>query len=99
MADLLELPKTKQGYRYLVVVVDLWSREVDFQQVKDKRAATVRDAMKKVFQRGEGGAAEGAAQLSTDGGAEFKGEFHRWLWGENMTTNRASRTGISNSPP
>ena len=31
-ADLLMLPPTKSGYRYLLTMVDLWSNHVDFER-------------------------------------------------------------------
>ena len=43
MADLLELPKTKAGFHFLLVVVDLWSREIEFEPLKKKEATQVRD--------------------------------------------------------
>ena len=36
MADLLFLPKTKEGYRYLLVVVDLASNDFDIEPLKTK---------------------------------------------------------------
>ena len=36
MADLLFLPTTKKGYKYLLVVVDLATNEFDLEPLKDK---------------------------------------------------------------
>ena len=35
-SDLLMLPTTKKKYRYLLTVVDLWTDECDFQELKTK---------------------------------------------------------------
>ena len=84
MADLLELPNTKQGYHYLLVVVDLWSREIEFQQLKTKEAAEVKKALIKIFNRGIVGPLKSPAQLQTDGGSEFKGVFHKYIFDKNV---------------
>ena len=84
MADLLELPKTKAGYRYLLVVVDLWSREIEFEPLKQKEATQVRDALKKIFKRGIVGPLKGPAQFQTDGGGEFRGSFHKFIFDRNI---------------
>jgi hypothetical protein len=34
MADLLHLPTTKEGFSYLLVIVDLWSNEFDMEPLK-----------------------------------------------------------------
>ena len=82
MADLLELPKTKNGYRYLLVIVDLFSREFDIEPLKDKEPKTVLDAMKKCFGRKH--LNKTYASLRTDNGNEFKGVFHKWLFDNNI---------------
>ena len=46
MADLLELPETKKGYKYLLVVVDLATDEFDIEPIINKDSLTVVDAMK-----------------------------------------------------
>ena len=89
MIDLLELPKTRQGYRYLLVAVDLWSREVDFEPLSTKISTAVRDALKKIFRRGIVGPMKAPAQLSTDGGREFEGAFDKWLDEKNIYHKRS----------
>ncbi len=82
MADLLELPKTKNGYRYLLVIVDLFSREFDIEPLKNKEPKNVLDAMKKCFGRKH--LNKTYASLRTDSGNEFKGVFHKWLFDNNI---------------
>ena len=48
-ADILELPTTSQGFKYLLVVVDLWSDEFDIEPLKNKEAKTARQALEKIF--------------------------------------------------
>ena len=38
MADLLELPKTRKGFRYLLVMVDLATNKFDIEPMKNKEA-------------------------------------------------------------
>ena len=40
MADLISLPHTKQGYKYLLVVVDLYTNGFDIEPLKNKTAET-----------------------------------------------------------
>ena len=75
-ADLLQLPKTKEGYQYMLVIVDLWSREVDFEPLKDKSSATVKEAFKTIFKRPYLNA---PVMVKTDNGTEFKGEADKYL--------------------
>ena len=39
MMDLLHLPTTKQGFKYLLVAVDLWSDACDFERMKTNSSA------------------------------------------------------------
>jgi len=82
MADLLELPKTKAGYRYLLVVVDLWSDEFDIEPLKTTQSKEVLEAYKTIVRRGYIDKAQ--ASISVDGGSEFKGEFQKWLYDNNI---------------
>ena len=70
-ADLLFLPND-DGYRYLLVVVDIATRLCDAEPIKNKEAATVRDAMKKIFKRK---VLKMPLRLEVDPGNEFKGAF------------------------
>ena len=46
--DLLFLPTAKYGFKYLVVVVDNWSNEIDFEPIKIKTPDVVLNAFKKI---------------------------------------------------
>jgi len=87
MADLLELPTTSKGYKYLFVIVDLFSREFDIEPIKNKEASTVLNAMKKCFTRDY--VKSPYSSLRTDDGSEFKGVFHKYLYDNNILHKRA----------
>jgi hypothetical protein len=38
MGDLLQLPTTKEGYKYILSVVDIWSNYFDIEPMKTKTA-------------------------------------------------------------
>jgi len=82
MADLLFLPTTEEGYRYALVVVDLWSREFDVQPLKNKTPATVLEAFKEMVKRPYLNFPK--ASIQTDQGTEFKGIFHNYMYGKNI---------------
>jgi hypothetical protein len=77
MADLLMLPTTKQGYRYILSVVDIWSNYCDIEPMKTKTASETLKALQKIFKRHY--VAQPKASLKTDGGHEFKDVFDKWL--------------------
>ena len=81
MADLLFLPKTKEGYKYLFVIVDLATDEFDYEPIKDKTSSQIvkaifnidkRPFVKIHFDRGQ--------SIRTDDGTEFKGSFNKWMY-------------------
>lgn len=78
MADLLMLPKTKAGYRYLLVVVDLYTDAFDYEPLKNKTAADVLSAFKKMFKRKY--IKKPYASMATDDGSEFKAQFKKYLY-------------------
>lgn len=90
MADLLMLPTTKRGFKYLLVVVDLWSDEVDFEPIKSRTPHVVLQALKKIFKRPHLNKPE--ASITTDGGAEFKGVFHKYLYNSDIY-HKVSKSG------
>ena len=49
-ADLLFLPND-DGYRYLLVVVDIATRKVDAEPLKSKESKEVKKAMEKIYRR------------------------------------------------
>lgn len=87
MADLLILPKTKKGNRYLLVVVDLATNEFDFQEMKTKTPKAVLDAYMKMIKRPYINKAE--ASIRVDDGSEFKGVFERFLYDESILKRTA----------
>lgn len=83
MADLLHLPETKNGFKYLLVVIDLWSDEVDFEPLKNKESATTLDAIKKIFKRPYLKLPK-KGSIATDAGTEFKDKFKKYLFQSNV---------------
>lgn len=72
-ADLLDCNYYKaenDGYRYILVVVDVFSKYAWFFKLKKKEPAEVVEAFKKIFQSGRK-----PWKLQTDDGNEFKGSF------------------------
>lgn len=78
MADVLFLPETKEGYKYLLTMVDLWSDEFDMEPLKTKEPTEVLKAMETIFKRKY--LKRPKASIRTDNGSEFKGVFHKWLF-------------------
>lgn len=76
MADYLFLPKTKEGYKYLFVIVDLATDEFDIEPMKDKKALNVVEAVLKIKKRKYIQLKDNFGQsLRVDDGTEFKGSF------------------------
>ena len=82
MADVLFLPSTKYRYKYLFVIVDLWSNAFDIEPIRTKTPEDVLKALKIVLSRQFIPNIE--ASIRTDSGTEFKGIFHRWLHDNNI---------------
>jgi hypothetical protein len=82
MADLLELPETKKGFKYLLVVVDLATDEFDIEPITNNKSLTVFDAMKRMFKRKH--IKKPYASIRTDGGAEFKDAFDKYCYENNI---------------
>jgi len=76
-ADILELPQTKNNYRYLLVVVDLATDEFDIEPLKTKESSETLNGFKTMFKRKH--IKKPYASLRTDNGKEFQGVFHKWL--------------------
>lgn len=77
MMDLLELPTTKEGYKYLLVAVDLWSNDFDIEPMKTKTSDECLNAFKVIVKRKYLNLPKGS--IRTDNGGEFKGSFHKFL--------------------
>jgi hypothetical protein len=78
----LELPETKKGFKYLLVVVDLATDEFDIEPITNNKSLTVVDAMKKMFNRRY--IKKPYASIRTDGGAEFKDAFDKYCYENNI---------------
>ena len=81
-SDLLQLPTTKLGFRYLLVMVDLWSNYFDIEPMKNKQSDTCLEAMKAIFKRNILPIPQ--ATMRTDEGGEFKGSFDKFLYDNNV---------------
>ena len=77
-ADLLELPTTKLGYRYMLTMIDLWSNYCDFEPLKNKQSTTVLEAMKKKYERAI--LKKPKATIRTDMGSEFKSVVSQYFF-------------------
>jgi hypothetical protein len=77
MADLIELPTTKEKYKWLLVVLDLATNEFDIEPMKNKESGTTMIAFKTMMKRKFLNYPE--ISLKTDGGTEFKGKFHEHM--------------------
>ena len=77
MGDLLILPETKEGYKYLLVILDLATSEFDMEPMKTKEADETLKAYKKIIKR----KIIKIPQISfrTDNGGEFKSSFNEYL--------------------
>jgi len=82
MADLLFLPTTKKGYKYLLVIVDLATDEFDIEPIKNKSSETVLKALKVMFKRKH--VKQPYASFNTDGGGEFKGAVEQYMKNRNI---------------
>ena len=83
MADILYLPEDENTKdKYLLVMTDLVTHECDFEPIKNLQSDTVLKAMKNIFKREY--LAKPKATIRTDGGNEFKGVFHKYLYDNNI---------------
>jgi len=87
MADILMLPETEEGFKYLLVVVDLATDEFDIEPMKTKQPEEALKAIKTMFKRKF--IDEPYASIRTDGGTEFQGVFAKWLYDENIMHKKA----------
>ena len=80
--DILYLPTSQFGYRFLLVCVDLATNEFDIEPTKDLYASTILNAYKNMF--GRGFIERAKVTIGTDGGSEFKGVFNSYLKQHNI---------------
>lgn len=69
-ADILYMPNDK-GYKYVLVVVDVATREVEAQPLKDKSKDTILKALKTIYTQSQ--SLREPETLAVDSGTEFKG--------------------------
>ena len=92
MADTLHLPETKEGFRFLLVIVDLGTNEFDIEPLKGNSKSTITDiealkAMETIFKRKWLKKPEGSIRV--DSGNEFKGAFQKYCYDNNILIRRA----------
>ena len=97
-ADILFLPSDR-GYKYLLVVVDISTRLIDAEQLKDKNASSVVKAFKKIYNRN---ILDIPTNINCDSGTEFHGETKKYFDDLNINiryadVNRHRQQGIVES--
>ena len=88
MADLLFLLTTKNEFKYLIFVTDIYNSEFDIQQIKIKESNAVLNALLKIFKRQY--IKKAKASIFTDAGTEFKSAFAKYLYDNNINHKVAS---------
>lgn len=74
--DLIFMPKTKKGNRYILTVVDIATSKMDAIPLKGKSSELTLKAMQSIYKRKY---LNKPTILHTDDGTEFKGVFKRWM--------------------
>jgi hypothetical protein len=87
-ADLLFMPNDN-GYKYALVVVDIYDRKVDAEPLKKKQSDAVLKAFKKIYQRK---IIKIPLRLEVDAGSEFKGSVKRYFTDREINL-RVAKTG------
>ena len=77
MTDLLQLPETSEGFKYLFVITDLATNKFDIEPMKNNQSETAVNALKSIVKRGILKLPE--ISIKSDGGAEYKGVFDTYL--------------------
>lgn len=75
--DILYLPTTYRGFKYLLTAVDLADNACDFEPMKNREASDVLEAYKEMNKRPYIKIAK--VTITTDSGGEFRGVFHKFL--------------------
>ena len=89
-ADLLYLPDDG-GYKYCLVIVDIATRKVDAEPLKNRSAADVLNAMKKIYNNYKRKILQTPDKLIVDSGTEFKGPFLKYLTYNKIHVKKALR--------
>ena len=82
MADIVDLPTTKKGFKCCLVCVDLATDAFDIEPLKDKESKTTLKGLQAMFKRGY--IKKPYMSVTTDGGSEFKSVFNKWLYDEGI---------------
>ena len=82
MIDLIHMPTTSNDYKYLVVCVDLFTKQFDIEPLKNKESLTVLNAFKKMINRKY--IKLPYYSIQSDNGGEFKNEFNDFLTKNNI---------------
>lgn len=76
-SDLIEMPTTSKGFKWILVMLDLATNEFDIEPMKNKTADSTLNAFKLIIKRGTLKLPE--VSLKTDNGTEFLGAFRKFL--------------------
>lgn len=88
-ADLMFLPDDK-GYKYVLVVVDCYSRLSDAYPLKDKNATSVVKGFKRIYKNG--GILKIPERIEVDNGSEFKKDVKNYFRSKGVYV-RVAETG------
>jgi hypothetical protein len=97
MSDILFLPTAKYGFKYLLIVLDIATRQFDCEKLKNKDSTTVLKAFKKICNNSDYLTIP-KYSLITDSGSEFKGLFQNYLYNESIfhkTVPKGNHTAMS----
>ena len=78
MMDLVHFPIDEKKRRYLLVILDLWSRQFDIEALTSKSAASVMDGFQKILKRKYINL-DNMVSIKSDDGSEFKGLFKNYF--------------------
>ena len=73
-ADLIIMPNEKFGYKYILVVVDIRTRLIDAEPLKNKMSKDILNGFNKIYKRSLNGL-EKPSIIYTDSGGEFKNQI------------------------
>ena len=83
MSDILFLPTAKYGFKFLLIVLDIATRQFDCEKLKNKDSTVVLKAFKKICNNSDYLTIP-KYSLITDSGTEFKGIFQDYLYNESI---------------
>ena len=79
--DTLYVPTAMGGFKFLIVVVDIYSRILDAEPIKELNSNTAKNSLIKIYSRG---ILSKPKIMETDAGSEFKGAFNSYLEEEDI---------------